>query len=119
MYIYVIRSRQTDYDIGEIIGSIKGPFAKWCLSDWRTNRPGLLPRLEVVTRSGISYRLWEGGGGFDRNIYSEGLIHPIIEYIENNPIRRGVVATAVGWRWSSAQARAGYDDALCSTDSIG
>ena len=39
-----------------------------------------------------------------------------IEYLHDNPVRRGLVSRAVDWPWSSARAWAGYEDALVSID---
>ncbi len=39
-----------------------------------------------------------------------------IAYIHDNPVRPGLVSRAVDWPSSSAQAWAGYEDALVSID---
>ena len=40
--------------------------------------------------------------GFDRNINTVKALRAMIEYIHLNPVRRGLVAKAVAWKWSSA-----------------
>ncbi len=45
-------------------------------------------------------------------------IKKAIEYIEYNPVRRGLVSEATDWRWSSAQARAGKRDVPILIDAI-
>ena len=51
------------------------------------------------------FRIWQPGGGFDRNLWSAKAIHYSINYIEGNPVRAGLVETPEEWLWSSARAR--------------
>ncbi|MCA9235524.1 MAG: hypothetical protein KDA44_08625 [Planctomycetales bacterium] len=54
-----------------------------------------------------------GCGGYDRNLRSVRDVHEKIRYVHENPVRRGLVATAVDWPWSSARAGAtGGDEPL-------
>ena len=48
------------------------------------------------------FRFWQTGGGFDHNIWNEHPLHEVIRYIHHNPVRRGLVADARKWEWSSA-----------------
>jgi REP element-mobilizing transposase RayT len=41
----------------------------------------------------------------DRRLRAEDQVDTTIEYIENNPVRRGLCAEASQWRWSSAYVR--------------
>ena len=43
----------------------------------------------------------------DRNITSTETLRAMIEYIHANPVRRGLVARAEDWEWSSARWFAG------------
>ena len=43
---------------------------------------------------------------FDRYVRDEGHLNRTIDYIENNPVKAGLVAESVKWRWSSARLRA-------------
>jgi hypothetical protein len=47
------------------------------------------------------------GGGYDRNITSTEALRAVIEYIHANPVRRGLVARADDWEWSSTRWYAG------------
>ena len=51
------------------------------------------------------FRLWQAGGGFDRNLWNSKPIHNSIRYIEGNPVRAGLVDSPEEWKWSSAKAR--------------
>ena len=62
--------------------------------------------------------MWQAGGGFDRNLTEWDRIHKGIEYIEWNPVRRGLVVDPVQWEWSSAQARAGLANVPLPIDSV-
>ena len=42
---------------------------------------------------------------FDRYMRNEGHLERTIEYVENNPVKSGLVASADDWQWSSAQFR--------------
>ncbi len=47
------------------------------------------------------------GGGYDRNVFEPVTLFTMIEYIHNNPARRGLCAEATDWIWSSARFYAG------------
>jgi putative transposase len=99
-----------DYSITRIRQSIKGPFAGRVLGEWRDHAPHKLARLGVKTGGKASFRFWQAGGGFDRNLYKMSRIRKVIEYIEYNPVRRGLVSEPADWRWSSARFRVGMGE---------
>ena len=106
------------YSIACILQSIKGPFARRVLADWRNSAPHKLHRLCVVSGDKTAFRFWQAGGGFDRNLYDIDRIRKAIAYIEYNPVRRGLVSETTAWRWSSAGARAGKADTLLGIDAL-
>src|SRR5262249_48785979 len=55
----------------------------------------------------LRHRFWQPGGGYDRNITSAAALRAVIDYIHANPVRRGLVARAEDWEWSSARWYAG------------
>ena len=57
-----------------------------------------------------SYRFWQRGGGYDRNLRSTRDIHEKIRYVHQNPVRRGLVERIEDWRWSSASAWKSAED---------
>jgi len=59
-----------------------------------------------------SYRFWQRGGGYDRNLVSKQAVLNSIEYIHNNPVRKGLVKSPEDWNWSSAGFYAGKSDSL-------
>ncbi len=53
----------------------------------------------------VAPRLWEPGGGYDRNIHSDKEFHEKLDYIESNPVRKGLVSKIEDYAWSSAGSR--------------
>ena len=54
------------------------------------------------SRGWISSDLWEVGGGYDRNIFSENARDNAILYIHRNPVVKGDVESSLDYFWSSA-----------------
>jgi putative transposase len=62
-------------------------------------------------RKGWRGHLWQGR--FASFVMDEGYLLQAVRYVEMNPVRAKLTATADGWRWSSAAAHvAGQDDLL-------
>ena len=71
----------------------------------------LLEDLNVRQRPGVtSFRFWQEGSGYDRNLHSAAAIEAAIQYIHMNPVRRGLCERAIDWRWSSARYYLQDDD---------
>ena len=52
------------------------------------------------------------GGGYDRNITCGKTLLRMIDYLHNNPVRRGLLERACDWRWSSAAHYEGGESPL-------
>jgi putative transposase len=64
----------------------------------------LLERLTIRQRPGAStFRYWQEGPGYDRNLTSPATVLAAIDYLHHNPVRRGLVQKAVDWKWSSTR----------------
>jgi putative transposase len=64
----------------------------------------LLDELTVCERHGkSSFRYWQEGPGYDRNINKPKTIVAAIAYIHANPVRRGLCQAPKDWPWSSAR----------------
>jgi putative transposase len=96
----VICPRQEEYSISRILAAIKRPVAY---------------RLGPDARGGAPH-FWQTGGGYDRNLWSAGVIHKEVDYIHGNPVRRGLVTTPDQWRYSSAGYYAGMEGAPIAMD---
>ena len=65
----------------------------------------LIRKLTVRQRPGVmTFRFWQEGPGYDRNLNHANTIKSAIEYIHLNPVRRGLCQRAIDWKWSSARA---------------
>ena len=84
----------------------------------RYNDPGDAHALIRDEQPGgsVAYRFWQRGGGHDRNLREPEAIHAEIEYMHNNPVRRGLVARAEDWPWSSAAWYAGVREVVLVPD---
>ena len=48
-------------------------------------------------------RFWQQGGGYDRNIYNQEILRQTIEYVNYNPVSKGLAVKPEYWKWSSAR----------------
>ena len=98
----LICPRQPDYNISEILRSIKNPVSRAALSWLRENSPDWLNRVRMQRGKRVEYHFWQSGGGYDRNVDEPRTLRSMIEYIHLNPVRKGLVTKAADWNWSSA-----------------
>lgn len=90
--------------IDALLKAIKRPYSfrvKQCLI---AHASPLLQRLTIRQRPGIeTFRYWQEGPGYDRNLCSPKAVGSSIDYMHENPVRRGLCERAFDWRWSSAR----------------
>ena len=92
------------YSIEAIRSTLKQPVAKRAIAFLKRKAPAFLDKLAQVRPDGTTvHRFWQRGGGYDRNAFESMTIWQMIEYIHNNPVRRGLVAIATDWVYSSAR----------------
>ena len=87
--------------------AVKEPVARKAIRYLKETSPEWLARVTVHEGRRVRHRFWQPGGGYDRNITSTAVLRAVIEYIHANPVRRGLVARAEDWEWSSARWYAG------------
>jgi putative transposase len=87
--------------------SLKEPVARLAIRHLRTHSPEWLARVTVREGDRIRHRFWQPGGGYDRNVENHHALRAMIDYLHANPVRRGLVARAEEWEWSSARWFAG------------
>ena len=97
------------YSVAEMLRSIKQPVAQIALPEIRENAPVLARSLLASERGKETYRFWQAGGGYGRNLYSPEAIHTCIDYLHANPARRRLCDTPLEWLWSSARWYAGLE----------
>lgn len=94
--------------IDELLKAIKRPFSyriKKLLTDLQSP---LLHKLIVRQRPAVeTFRFWQEGPGYDRNLITMESASAATDYIHLNPVRRGLVTCELDWKWSSARHYAG------------
>lgn len=99
------------YSMPTILKAIKQPFARRLTNLWRETAPEkLTPHLITWPSGRTEVRIWQQGGGYDRNMTSKKAIHASIDYIHNNPVVAGLAQTPCEYRWSSASWFEGSTD---------
>jgi putative transposase len=93
--------------MSRFLQTVKEPVARQAIQFMRDNAPSWLARVTVHEGPRLRHRFWQSGGGYDRNITSSEALRAAIDYIHANPVRRGLVAAAEDWEWSSARWYAG------------
>jgi putative transposase len=91
----------------KVLASIKKPVGYEAVQYLKQHAPWFLEKLTVVNANRTYHRFWQPGAGWDENLYKPLAIHNAIEYIHNNPVRRGLVEKPTDWLWSSARDWAG------------
>jgi putative transposase len=96
--------RQPEYRMERILTDFKRPVS-WQAKQYliQSSQTEWLGRLTIREGSQEVFRFWLAGGGFDKNITTSKSLPEIARYIHDNPVRRGLVASATDWIWSSAR----------------
>src|SRR5262245_7926070 len=98
----IVWPRRASYGMAAILRAIKEPVGRRATQHLAWHAPEWLPKVTQL-RGGRSERhFWQPGGGFDRNIVEPRTLGLMIDYLQLNPVRRGLVEWARDWRWSSA-----------------
>ena len=90
--------------VARLLFSTKRPFSYRVKQSLAAEQDPLLERLTVHQRPGVkTFRFWQEGPGYDRNLRSQRALAAAIDYTHANPVRRGLVASAADWKWSSVR----------------
>jgi putative transposase len=99
----LVYPRRPDYRISSILWRIKQPVALRAVYFLAKHSSEWLARLSVKRADGrVERRFWQAGGGYDRNLMEPATVRLVMDYIHNNPVRRGLVGRPEEWAWSSA-----------------
>ena len=104
----LIQPRLPESPVPKLLHALKGPLAQ------RLIRTGVVQ----CDASGDERRLWQAGGGYDRNIYGRDELFEKARYIELNPVRSGLVKFREEWAWSSAPFRKGDRSSPVAIDDL-
>ncbi len=104
----VLFPRGDAFKLRSVLAAIKLPVSRRAVAFVARAAPTFLTRMCDAQPSGRStYRFWQRGGGYDRDLHDAGTIHATIDYIHANPVRARLVERPELWRWSSAAHFAG------------
>jgi putative transposase len=103
--------------MSKFLQAVKEPVARQAIDHLKRNAPSWLPRVTVREGQRVRLRFWQPGGGYDRNVTSIETLRAMIDYLHANPVRRGLVARAEEYEWSSARWYAGLRPVKLEMDS--
>lgn len=98
----VVFPQEPQYDDADFLKRIKEPVSRQAIAFLKAESPEWLPRIRVERGKHVEHHFWQPGRGHDRNIIMTRTLREMIDYIHLNPVRKGLVAEAREWRWSSA-----------------
>ena len=90
--------------IDKLLKAIKRPYSYRIKKLLIAEHSPLLARLTIRQRPGVeTFRYWQEGPGYDRNLTNTKTVLAAVDYVHLNPVRRGLCRSATEWRWSSAR----------------
>ncbi len=98
----IVWPRRVQYEIQDIRKAIKSPVGCRAIDYLKVHAPEWLPRITRRRGQRLERLFWQSGGGYDRNTDEPKTLMVMIDYLHNNPVRRGLVDRPADWRWSSA-----------------
>ena len=103
-HVHIVLQPLPGVTMRRVLWMLKRPVTAHALAWVRRRRPDFLRRTADRQPSGeLTYRFWQRGGGYDRNLRSAKDVYEKIAYNHDNPVRRGLVARPEDWPWSSAR----------------
>jgi len=101
----IVSPREADYNISRFLNSVKQSVTRkayWYRQ--KSDKPDNVWEqfYDVHPDGKVHFRFWQRGGGYDRNIWSADELREKLEYMHNNPVRRGLCDAPDQWYWSSA-----------------
>jgi putative transposase len=108
----IIYPYREEYDMGRILETIKRPVGEKAIRHLRRIDSPWLARLTRQRGSRTERLFWQSGGGYDRNITSPRTLPKMIDYLHENPLRKGLVVDPREWNWSSVRHYEGGESPL-------
>jgi putative transposase len=94
--------REASCAISGLLYAIKRPVAYRIKLLMESQRDPRLADLLVWERPGKqTFRFWQEGPGYDRNLMNRAAVTEALQYAHANPVRRGLCETPGQWKWSS------------------
>lgn len=99
----LVYPKQQECQIDRFLSAVKRPFSYRIKQLLAQAEDPLLDELMIRDRPGnTTFRFWQEGAGYDRNLSSRKVVEASIDYIHLNPVRKELVDQARDWKWSSA-----------------
>lgn len=98
----LIKPNNEDHHVASILKAIKEPVGRRAIQYLKRESPAWLEKVTRRRGQRIEHLFWQSGGGYDRNIDQPQTLWKVIDYIHNNPVRKGLIERAIDWNWSSA-----------------
>ena len=107
----LVRPREAVHDIGDFLRSVKESVTRKAMGYRRScGLPESAWEKYLDVDSGrVRFRLWQTGGGYDRNLFTKDEVIEKLTYMHNNPVVRGLCELPTDWKWSSAAFYEGRD----------
>jgi putative transposase len=93
---------QPEVPVQKVLTAIKRPFSYSALRYIKQSDLNIYQQLEISSGRNSNHRFWLKGGGYDHWVTKDESLHEIATYIQNNPVRWGLVDEPEEWKWSSA-----------------
>ncbi|MBM9613088.1 transposase [Desulfobulbus rhabdoformis] len=115
LYAYVIMENHLHLvgaaeNLGKEIGDFKSFTARKMIDRLRERKADWILQQLALYKAGFKtdrqYQLWQEGA-HPQQIQDETMMRQKVEYIHNNPVKRGYVDDPLHWRYSSARNYAG------------
>jgi putative transposase len=103
----LIHPASSEVPMADFLRAVKEPVGRKAIAYLRKTSSEWLERVSVPEGRRVRHRFWQPGGGYDRNVTATETLRFMIDYIHNNPVRRGLVARPEDYLWSSARWFAG------------
>ena len=115
---FLIQPLLREYDTAAILKSIKQSVSRKAKRFLEEKDSAWLGKLTVRRGTRDVFHFWQAGPGYDRNIRDDEELLEKMQYIHNNPVKRGLVAVPEDWDWSSAGWYLGRHDGKIPIDRI-
>ena len=85
----IVHPKPDGSPVSDLLRAIKRPFSYRIKQGLVETGSRLLDRLTVRQRPGVmTFRFWQEGPGYDRNLTEPSTILAAVEYVHENPVRR-------------------------------
>ncbi len=114
-HVHLLIQTPEKLDLGRIIGDLKSRTATEILNNWKSRDYSILNRLRINRNGLAKYACWQRRC-YDHNCRDRESVIEKINYCHNNPVKKGLAASAGDYPWSSCGWYEGKVDMLITPD---